>query len=326
MSGFEVSIDWLRFTLPSIDVQTVISRFVGTFRESAVTRNGYTKAFFLENGDKGQLSIFTGKKGSREVHVDISGKVVGGWTYEFIQNLCTFVREQNGHFGRIDVAFDDKASPVTLETVETAIRAGQSVKRSKKWRKVQEYDEENNPTGYCIYFGSRQSDTFARTYDKAAEQRANGVDVQGKWHRWELEIKNARAHQFGLTLACITAEQFKEYSVGVLRQAIDFRDITKDEESWTKARAKMLPWWEELTEGFKKARIVVQKLQKKIEDVKQWAALSLAPILAVLAASPDAGQQWIEKMIVTGPDRWKQRHYDLLKRVPKQTYVLGARA
>ena len=71
---------------------------------------------------------------------------------------------------------------------------------------------------------------------------------------------------------------------------------------------------------------MVQKLQKKIEDVKQWAALSLAPILAVLAASPDAGQQWIEKMIVTGPDRWKQRHYDLLKRVPKQTYVLGARA
>ena len=326
MSGFEVAIDWLRFTLPSIDVQEVLSRFVGTFNETSVTRNGYTKGFFLQNADKGQLAVFTGKKGSREVHVDISGKVVSGWTYEYIQELCKFVREKSGHFGRIDVAFDDKASEVTLETVETAVRAGQSVKRSKRWRKVQEFDEDNNPTGYCIYFGSRQSDTFARTYDKAAEQRSTGVTYEGKWHRWELEIKNSRAHSFGLTLACITVEQFKEYSVGVLRQAIDFRDITKDEESWTKARAKMLPWWEELTEGFKKARIVVQKIQKKIEDVKQWAAQSLAPILAVLAASPDAGDEWIRKMIVTGPDRWKQRHYDLLKRIPKNTYVLGARA
>lgn len=326
MSGFQVSIDWLRFTIPSIDVKDVLARFLGTFRESVVSRNGYTKAFFLENADKGQLAIFTGKKGSREVHVDISGKVVGGWEYDFVQALCRFVRENNGHFGRIDVAFDDYASAVTLETVEAAIKAGQSIKRSKKWRKVEEYDEENNTTGYSIYFGSRQSDTFARTYDKAAEQRASGVTVDGKWHRWELEIKNSRAHSFGLTLCEITSEQFKEFSVGVLRQAVDFRDVTKDEDSWVKARANLLPWWKDLTEGFKKARIVVQKVQKKIEDVKHWAAKSLAPILAVLAASPDAGDEWIQKMIITGPDRWKQKHYDLLAMQPKRTYVLKARA
>jgi phage replication initiation protein len=326
MNGFEVSIDWLRFTIPSIDVKDVLARFLGTFRESTVSRNGYTKAFFLENGDKGQLAVFTGKKGSREVHVDISGKVVGGWDYEYIQELCKFVRDKAGHFGRIDVAFDDKVSSVTLETVEAAVRSGQAVKRSKKWRKVEECDEENQTTGLCLYFGSRQSDTFARTYDKAAEQRSAGATVEGKWHRWELEIKNGRAHSFGLTLACITAEQFKEFSVGVLRSAIDFRDTNYSEEPWQRCTAKPLPWWAELTEGFKKARIVVQKLQKKIEDVKQWAAQSLAPILAVLAASPDAGDEWIRKMIVTGPDRWKQRHYDLLKRIPKNTYVLGARA
>ena len=73
MNGFEVSVDWLRFTIPSIEVKEVVSRFLGTFRESQVNRNGYTKAFFLENADRGQLAIFTGKKGSREVHVDISG-------------------------------------------------------------------------------------------------------------------------------------------------------------------------------------------------------------------------------------------------------------
>ncbi len=93
-----------------------------------------------------------------------------------------------------------------------------------------------------------------------------------------------------------------------------------------KARANLLPWWKDLTEGFKKARIVVQKVQKKIEDVKHWAAKSLAPILAVLAASPDAGDEWIQKMIITGPDRWKQKHYDLLAMQPKRTYVLKARA
>lgn len=326
MSGFEVSVDWLRFTIPSIEVKEVVSRFLGTFRESQVSRNGYTKAFFLENADRGQLAIFTGKKGSREVHVDISGKVVGGWTYEFIQALCAWVRDHNGHFGRIDVAFDDKVSPVTLETVEAALRAGQAVKRSKKWRKVEESDEENQTTGLCLYFGSRQSDTFVRAYDKAAEQRSAGIAIDGKWHRWEVELKNSRSDVFGRALACLTAEDFKKFSVGILRSAIDFRDTSYSEEAWERCTAKILPWWEELTEGFKKARLAVQKIQKKIEDVKQWAAMSLAPILAVLAASPDAGQQWIEKMIVTGPDRWKQRHYDLLNRKPKRTYVLGARA
>ncbi len=326
MSGFQVSIDWLRFTIPSIDVKEVLSRFLGMFREASVSRNGYTKAFFLETADKGQLAIFTGKKGSREVHVDISGKIVGGWDYEFTQKLCAWVREKNGHFGRVDVAFDDFVSSVTLEVVEAAVRSGQAVKRSKKWRKVEEHDEESNCTGLCMYFGSRQSDTYVRTYDKAAERRANGVEFEGKWHRWELELKNARAHSFGLALSYISPEDFKKFSVGVLRSAVDFRDTSYNEEPWQRCTAKTLQWWAELTEGFEKARIVVQKLQKKIEDVKQWAAQSLAPILAVLAASPDAGDEWIQKMIITGPDRWKQKHYDLLAMQPKRTYVLKARA
>ena len=85
----------------------------------------------------------------------------------------------------------------------------------------------------------------------------------------------------------------------------------------------MLPWWTELTEGFAKARLVIHQSRKKLEDVKQWAAQSLAPMLAVLDVAPGAGREWLELVIASGKERWKGRHYDLLERPdPGRPYVL----
>lgn len=323
MTGFSVSIDYLRFTIPSISAESVIKLFKGTFRESRTGKYGYTLAWFLENADRGQLAIYTGKpQAPREVHVDITGGVTSGWTYDFIQSVVRFVRDNKGKVGRLDIAFDDTESEVSVEMVEEAVRKGQAVKRSKQWQKIEKGDNGNQSTGYTLYLGSRQSDTFLRVYDKAKQHRAEGRECPDRWVRWELEIKCQRAEQCGRVLSAIDETQFREFAVGLLRSSVDFRDTSYDAEAWERYRSPLLPWWESLTAGFAKARLAVQKVQKKIEDVKQWASKSLAPMLAVLCASREAGQAWLEQMIVTGPDRWKQKHYDLLASIPKHTYIL----
>lgn len=324
MSGFTVSIDYLRFTIPSISAESVVQLFKGTFRQSSTGKYGYTRSWFLENADRGQLAIYTGKpQAPREVHVDITGGITGGWSYEFIQSVFRFVRDHKGKVGRLDIAFDDTESAVSVAMVEEAVRRGQAVKRSKQWQKIEKGDDSNESIGHTLYLGSRQSDTFLRVYDKAKQLRAQRRECLGSWVRWELEIKHHRAEVCGTVLAAIDEAQFREWAVGLLRSAVDFRDTTYEHEAWERYRAPLLPWWEALTAGFAKARLAMARVQKKIEDVKQWAAQSLAPMLAVLVASREAGQAWLEQMIVeAGPSRWKQKHYDLLAQLPKHTYIL----
>jgi DNA relaxase NicK len=56
---------------------------------------------------------------------------------------------------------------------------------------------QNSDGGSTLYIGSRQSDLFARLYDKGVEQAAC---VPGQWWRLELEIKHERALTVARTL------------------------------------------------------------------------------------------------------------------------------
>lgn len=319
MSGFQVGVDYLRFTIPNIRVDEVVQLFPGTFVQGPTSRYGYTICYGLSGAD-GRIFIYTGKiQTPYEVHVEVTGGITKTWSYEFLQTISQFVQQHGGHCGRFDVAFDDLESGVTVEQILEAVNQGFVVKRSRKSQIIKEVTDGEGCTGYTLYFGSRVSDSFVRVYDKRLEQKS---DV-AHWVRWELELKNERSTVFFKLLPHMTPEDFLEFAIGVLRSCIDFRDLEPGMESWDKTRAPLLPWWKSLTQNFRKARLqVVKGLKKKITDVKDWAARSLAPMLAVLVAHPDAGEKWLLDMVTTGPERWKQRHLDLLARIPKKTYVL----
>lgn len=327
MSAFAVCIDWLRFTLPcEDDPHTVLKQFVGTFTPCE-GMHSYTKGFVQSGIDGGHIRVLYARPGApKEVHVDISGAMVGKWTYDFIQKLATWALERGAKSGRIDVAYDDFSGKVPVKMVEEAVRAGQCVKRSKRTTIMEQIDEDNGEVGRTIYFGSRQSDTYLRVYDKRAQLRSIDKPCEyDSWVRWEVELKNERSRALFRVLPMMPEELFGGFALGLLRNSIDFRDTDKNESSWDRTRAAVLPWWEQLTDGFSKARLMLRKTVAKIADVKAWAERSLGPMLAVLAASPEAGEGWITQMIVAGTERWKQKHYDLLRRLPKGTYVLKAR-
>jgi hypothetical protein len=148
-----------------------------------------------------------------------------------------------------------------------------------------------------------------RIYDKRAELHAKGrEDWESYGIRWELQLKQERAQVCGQVLAYIEETDWLEFVIGVLRAYVDFRDTSREDPDDDRYRSPLLGWWKELTEGFQKGRIVIEKDTQSIPKVKQWVKHSVAPMLAVICAHHPDGQAWLEKQIVSAVGRWKTKH------------------
>ena len=131
--------------------------------------------------------------------------------------------------------------------------------------------------------------------------------------RWELELKQERAQVCGQVLSYLEEADWLEFIVGVLRGYVDFRDTTREEEDESRYRAPLLEWWLQLTDGLKKGRLVVEKDAQTLLKVKRWVSQSVAPMLAVIYEADPAGQAWLDRQIIAGKRRWKDKHRGLLK-------------
>ncbi|HXT65816.1 MAG TPA: hypothetical protein VN657_03425, partial [Nitrospiraceae bacterium] len=78
-------------------------------------------------------------------------------------------------------------------------------------------------------------------------------------------------------------------------------------------RTPLLDWWLQLTVGFKKGRLVVEKEAPTLPKVKRWVSRSVAPMLAVICAADPGGQAWLGHVIIAGKRRWNGKHRGLLK-------------
>jgi hypothetical protein len=130
-----------------------------------------------------------------------------------------------------------------------------------------------------------------------------------------LELKKDRAQVCGQALSFLEEADWLEFMVGVLRSYVDFRDTSREEEDEHRCRAPLLDWWLLLTEGFKKARLVVEKEAQTLAKVKLWVSRSIAPTLAMCVEHP-GGQAWLEHVLVVGKSRLKEKHRRLLNTSP----------
>ena len=86
-----------------------------------------------------------------------------------------------------------------------------------------------------------------------------------------------------------------------------------NEEEEFRYRAPLLDWWLQLTEGFKKGRLVVGKETQTLLKVKRWVRESVAPMLAVICAADPGGRAWLDQQIIAGKQRWKAEHWRLIE-------------
>jgi DNA relaxase NicK len=326
--SFSMGIDYLSFTVKGVPLKEVLEQLGGDFVQSEKGFRGYPVAYIGSGEAGGTAIVGTGApRNKTEVHADIPAGFLSGWSFERIQALAKWVRAKGGHLTRLDTALDDRTGVVTVAQVQRALAKGQAVTRFREMTRLHKMglERKTDHQGDTVNVGSRQSQTFLRVYDKALEQQSKGHTVEGPWVRWELEFKQERAEKCGQELASLDAEEYRRFIVGVLRSAIDFRATDWGAEPMVRCRARPLRWWIQLTNGFAKARLVLDPVVRKIEDVKQWVADTLGPMLAVICASKAAGQSWLEQVIVAGAERWKAKHYALLqKQAPMTPYILKA--
>jgi len=91
----------------------------------------------------------------------------------------------SAHISRFDLAHDWNLEKTDSDKIWTAVGALPNVTRLE------------GPSGRTWYVGSRESDRFARLYDKRAELRANtGVDINFPVLRFEVELKGRTAAEY----------------------------------------------------------------------------------------------------------------------------------
>lgn len=313
-SSRSFGIDHLAFTVNVHSVEEVTQKLGGEWEKIGSGFRGYPESFIYRCGEA-YAQLGAGKpQAPGEVHVQLAGGYSRGISFEALQELrCWIQKEKNGHFTRIDAAFDDRTGTVTVEKVREAVDAGQLVTRARKGRNISGVDLATGvKEGGTFEVGSRRSESFTRIYDKAAEQRSKGVTVDGPWTRVEVELKGERADRFGLNLM-LEFEQFRELAIGVLRSVIDFRQVNREDEDWIRSRSPVVAWWGEFTEGLKICRLSVVRAAKYIEQVWEWADHSLAPMLSVLVASGPEAQSRLLQIISNGVSRWKDSHRQLVR-------------
>ena len=249
--GFTQTIDWLAFTLPKAEVADVIKLIGGDWFQSESGFRGYPVAQLMTQGKTGVGKLGTGApRNPKEVHVDLSAGIVSQWDETKLKTVLAWIFTQKGHVTRIDVALDDREATVAVETVRQAVEAGQLVSRSKQFKVIQASNHRQGVrTGETLYFGSRESQSMLRVYDKRLELKSRGrEDAESYGVRWEMEFKQDRAQACGKALLTLDAEDWRAFLVGVLRSYVDFRETTREAESYEKYRAPLVGWWEALTE------------------------------------------------------------------------------
>lgn len=317
---FTLTIDWLAFTLPSGSVQDTIQILGGDWIKSEHGFRRYPVSWITTGSDRGIGQLATGAaRNPREVHVDLSAGIVAPWPVGKARTVIQWILKHQGHLTRLDCALDDRASLVPLSTISQAVEAGQCVTRARQIQRISSVSiHTGSSNGETIYFGSPQSQTKLRVYDKRLESQAKQrADWQTYGIRWELELKQERAQVCGQVLSFLEEADWLEFIVGVLRGYLDFRNTIRDEEEEYRYRAPLLDWWLQLTDGFKKGRLVMEKDAQTLLKVKRWVSQSVAPMLAVICAEHPDGQAWLEQQIVAGVKRWKERHRKLLSKKPE---------
>ncbi|MBK5282935.1 MAG: replication initiation factor domain-containing protein [Nitrospiraceae bacterium] len=325
-AGFLFSVDWLAFTVPSSTVEDVQQRVGGDWMEMEKGFNGYPRAWLCLSTGGGSGRMGTGMPHrAREVHVSLSGEIVSAWEPDKVQAICCWINELKGHGTRVDVALDDRTGHVTVSQVIAAADVGQAVMRWRTYdaKRRCSYKGQDDIQGEMVTFGSRQSESYLRVYDKRIEAQGKGKTVDGSWVRWELEFKKERAQLCVDLFAHLPLDEWREFTVGLLKSCISFRDTTADAPAWERCRSSELPWWKALTDGFTRCRFHVGTTDRKLEEVLAWFTQAMGPTMAALYCA--AGPEWMTKVIESGSSRWKPHHYQLMKKQkPKRPYLLKA--
>lgn len=206
---------------------------------------------------------------------------------------------------RIDVAMDDKCGALDLDIIIEKALNHEYVSQSREKQVVREHInfKGDDMSGRTIYFGSRNSNTYIRIYDKAAEQ-----GVTGHWIRVEYEFKQEAAIRIVNALV-LTGEGFPAYFAQVSNHYLRFIEL----DDINRSRCSMSPFWGDFLGTVERASLAINEYKKKtLTKLFSYMIHSYAPSLYVLMeVFPIEFLADIFRR--NGESRLRRKHYDMIK-------------
>ena len=129
--------------------------------------------------------------------------------------------------------------------------------------------------------------------------------------RIELELHQDRARAVWDDLMAHGNDEWSMVGMSHVRAFIDFRNRS---DSTRPSDCSLVPWWAEIVAGASRAKIIIQRVQRTLEDVKRWLDHSIAPALALVARSMPDSAHYLDDLVRFGRSRWKTRHRVMLAR------------
>ncbi len=272
-----IVIDWFEFTMPDTfrlqDKYLSLKHYIridgASFQNAPRGMNGYRTQIIY-----GKARILLDGSEGMGVHVILSGEALRQMSGDVLK-LLDFVLFQGGQVSRIDLALDDVSGELTLDRVKRAVRAGAVSCRAKDYRYMQGGKiSTGEVTGQTFYFGSAQSRTQYRIYDKAAEQ-----GVSGHWVRCEGQYRNENANQVA-TMIRDAGHDIGAVYCGLLRGYLNFLKPSKTDTN--KGRWKTAQWWLDLLQDAEKLKLSLPKARPTMERKKDYFTKQAAPTMAML--------------------------------------------
>lgn len=234
--------DWLSVRIRNMDVIELVELLGMTdckWDELEYGRHGYRHQItvsgvtILSDGFRDDMGICLEMSGSGCRYYESYGRNDWGGLISF----CVSDTSKNSDIKltRLDVAFDDHSGILDIDRLHADTAEQFYVSRSRNWKITY------GSKGTSLYYGSDQSNSLIRIYDKAAERGFDPEEVH--WIRLEMQLRDEIAQGFAKGfLERDLGEQFR----GVLKRYLRFCVPSEDS---NKARWATAPYWEELLES-----------------------------------------------------------------------------
>jgi phage replication initiation protein len=283
--GIEVVIDWFQCTIQHVEVDDVLKRVFNITSEACEHVEsglyGYNNTYVY--ADKIRI-LWHKTRIEMGVHIQVSGSAcrileeLMPWKLFFDRIMSFDVWKVT----RIDIAIDTYKRYFDIHMLKDKIKSGELVSKFKKSTFMEQLNISDGASeSASLTFGSMASNMYIVFYDKLAERKNAGFDVDDKvnfWLRSELRFKSELAMEL-MKLIILNDYMIGDYVQQILYNYIDFKEPCNDSH---KHRWVTCDWWLDFLGVVSKLSIAPKSQDSTIVRKRNYAEFYLSKLFAMV--------------------------------------------
>lgn len=307
MGDKSVKVDYLSFTVPFYKRESYLEYLGSELIWLDYGFRGYKEGAIMSKGGRFGMTI-----GRDECHFDLPGTALRGYINDVVRlkGLFEMIIKDKGNVSRVDLAFDVKEG-VEFNKVKKSVRLGCLVSKSRNVRIIESFEngvDGGKDKGGTIYIGSNKSNKMLRIYDKGKQE-----GLGERWVRFEMQLRDQVANKCILDMVNLDEISIVGYVVGVITGYVDFRS-NKSLKNVTR-RSRLL-WFSKLVGSIEQVKFVIERVEKKIEEVVAWIDRQVGPSLAIVKRYfSDSFDNVLFYILLHGEQRLRLKHLVMLNGV-----------